>query len=115
MKFLISGMILILGFISCEKHTQRLPEGTPQWLKDRIAQTEENIINDPTSSLRITAWLQYEFQNERYYENDISYSSYYPHLYNKHGQAPAGDSFAIEEYLITKCCRKLIWKGPDYH
>lgn len=115
MKYLMLSIFSLFALLSCEKTAVVPSEDIPKWLEDRIEKTEAEIHTDPKSLMGFTAWIRYEFQNEVYYENDIPYSSYYPHLYDKNGKPLSGSSFPVDEYLSKKCYKQIIWKGPDYY
>lgn len=114
MKKILLLLMPALLLFSCEKN-YLVPAGeVPEWLEDRIAETEKEIRSDPKSSLNMCAWVRYTYEDDYYYEWINLLSSYWPHLYNQKGELVTFDSMDIDKYWEQKCCKQFIWKGADY-
>ena len=114
MKKILLLLLPALLLISCEKNYLVPAAQVPEWLEDRIAETEKEIRSDPKSSLKICAWVRFTYEDDYYYEWINLLSSYWPHLYNQKGELMTFDSMDIYKYWNEKCCKQFIWKGPDY-
>ncbi len=116
MRHHLLAFSIIIFFISCEKSSEYLiPESeVPEWLKTRIAQDIKTLESDPRSSLRISAWMRTEFEGEYYYEFINLLSSAEPMTYKSDGTKFIYTDNGFMDYQSGKCCKKYVWKGPDY-
>lgn len=110
MLFLLPAILLV----SCEKDYLVPSNEVPGWLKDRIAETEQEIQSNPKSALDICAWVRYTYKGDYYYEWINLLSSTWPHLYNQKGEMMTFSTMDFEKYWEGKCCKQFIWKGSDY-
>jgi len=114
MKKILLLLMPALLLISCEKSYLVPAAQVPEWLEDRIAETEKEIRSNPKSGLDICAWVRYTYEDDYYYEWINLLSSHWPHLYNQKGELMTFDSMDIHRYYDEKCCKKFIWKGANY-
>src|SRR5690606_10830036 len=115
MKNVLLPILLVLATgLGCEKTTQVPNKDIPHWLEEIIAEAEKELISDPNAIVGNTGWIQYEFQGLDYYQNDIPFSSYFPHLYTQDGEVASGAGFSLNDYFEHRCCKRVIWKGPNY-
>ena len=104
-----------LIFFSCEKDYLIPDNEVPDWLKTRIDQDEQYILDHPSSCLNYGGWLRYNWQDEYYFEFHCSCSSSSPRAIST-----IGDTLHIwandvtTDYYKEKCCRQLVWKAPKY-
>jgi hypothetical protein len=111
MLFLLPVMMLLA---SCEKNYLVPSDEVPSWLKDRIAETEQEIQSNPKSGLDICAWIRYTYKGDYYYEWINLLSSTWPHLYNHKGEMMTSGLLDFNKYWDEKCCKRFIWKGSAY-
>ena len=114
MKKILFILLPLMLLSSCDKDYLVTAAEIPGWLKDRIAWTEKQIMEDDKSGLEMTAWIRYTYKGDFYYEWINMLSSYWPHLYNREGELMTFSTINIENYWEEKCCKTFIWKGPDY-
>ena len=114
MKKILLLLLPALLLISCEKDYLVPASEVPEWLEDRIAETEKEIRSNPKSGLDMCAWVRYTYEDDYYYEWINLLSSYLPHLYNQKGELMTFDSMDIDRYYDEKCCKQFIWKGANY-
>ena len=76
MKKTLFLLMMTLLVNSCENDYYLIPANeVPKWLKEKIAEDEATIKEDPKLMPNYGAWLRYEFNDERYYEYDNPLSS----------------------------------------
>ena len=116
MKHYIIVFSIFLLLASCEKSSDYLiPESeVPEWLKARIAQDKKTLESDPRSGLSISAWVRTEYKSDYYYEFRNLLSSAGPMTYKYDGSEFKYTENGFMDYQSGKCCKKYVWKGPDY-
>lgn len=108
-------LLVLLTGLGCEKTTQVPHRDIPHWLEEIITEAEKELISDPKANVGYTGWIGFEYQGKDYYEHDIPFSSHYPHLYTQDGEVASGADFSLDDYFEHRCCKRVIWKGPNYH
>lgn len=99
---------------SCERE-QLVPDSeVPKWLKERIAQDEEILKTSTQSNLGIAAWMRYQYDGSYFFEYLNLISSSFPPVYSFEGVRVMFDQNDYQDYSRNKCCKKYVWKGPDY-
>lgn len=108
--------LLFVGLLSysCEKDNFIPNDEIPDWLKDRIAQDEEIIEANPQSGLDIAAWKRYEYEKNYYFEYINLISSALVPVFKEDGIELNYDNPIFEKYNAEKCCKRYVWKGPNY-
>ena len=114
MKKLLLILLPALMLVSCEKSYLVPDDEVPAWLKDRIAETEKEIRNNPHSGLTISAWIRYSYDQDYYFEYHNLLSSSYPPIYNYRGDMMTFSWDNNDSYQQDKCCKEYIWKGSDW-
>jgi len=115
MKTLISFLILFFCLCACIKDPFLIPTSEiPQWLQDRITHDEKIIQSDQQSGLDITAWIRYKYKNSYYFEYHNMIWSSGPEYYDFDGNKILLINEPYLEYNTQKCCKKFVWKGPNY-
>ena len=102
-------------FISCEKDNLIPENEVPDWLKTKISQDEQTIIDSPKSMTAYGCWLRYSWLNEYYFEYHNVLSSSSPRAISLKGdtlQIWAND--INTDYCKEKCCQQYVWKAPKY-
>ncbi|MBK9389187.1 MAG: hypothetical protein IPN68_02975 [Bacteroidetes bacterium] len=116
MKHYLLTIPLLIFLVSCEKSSDYLiPESeVPEWLKTSIAQDKKTLESDPRSSLNISAWIRTEYKGDYYFEFINLLSSAGPRTYKSDGTEFMYTDNGFMDYQSGKCCKKYVWKGPDY-
>ena len=107
--------IALISFfaLSCEKDYYLIPANEiPRWLKKRIAEDEKKIAADPMSGLDVAAWIRYKYEGDYYFEYRNGLSSLGPEQYDYDGNKYQPED--IFEYMENRCCKRFVWKGPNY-
>ena len=86
----------------------------PKWLKEKIAEDEATIKEDPKLMANYGAWIRYKFNDERYYEYDNPLSSLRRNPYAESGERINTQESPFTEYENRKCCENYVWKAPGY-
>jgi hypothetical protein len=115
MKKIALLLFISTMFFACEKDCLIPNNEVPDWLKTKINQDEQFILDHPSSCLNYGAWLRYNWKDEYYFEFHCSCSSSSPRAISTKGDTLhiwAND--VVTNYYKEKCCRQLVWKAPDY-
>ena len=83
MKKIALMLFCALVLFSCEKDFLIPGNEVPEWLKSKIEQDEQMMIDHPSSCLYYGAWLRYRWQDEYYFEYHCSCSSSSPRAFSK--------------------------------
>ena len=114
MKKILFLLVIVSLAYSCQKNELVPEDEIPNWLKERIAQDELAIEDDPQSGLDMAAWIRYKFEKRYYFEYYNMYSSSLPINYTYEGVVMSYSSTVYDEYLDNRCCKRYVWKGPSY-
>ena len=114
MKKLLIFFTITLLLSACEKDYLVPSNEVPEWLKERIAEDEATIKEDPKLMPNYGAWIRYEFNNESYYEYDNPLSSLSRNPYSEAGVRVNTMEQPYIEYWDNKCCEIFVWKAPKY-
>jgi hypothetical protein len=114
MKKLLVLFTISFLLSACEKDYLVPSNEVPEWLKERIAEDEATIKEDPKLMPNYGAWIRYEFNNERYYEYDNPLSSLSRNPYSETGVRVNTMEEPYVDYWDNKCCEIFVWKAPRY-
>ena len=90
--------------ISCEKDKLISDSDIPGWLKNKIPESEELIESNPNSIASITAWLQFKYDGEYYFEFDNPISSSTHEVYRSDGTMLSVSDNLFFEYSRSSSC-----------
>ncbi len=114
MKTLICVAFFSFFLSSCTEDPYLVPASEiPKWLQDRITQDEKVLKSDPDAGPSITSWIRYEYNESWYFEFHNMVWSSGPWYYDFDGNLLKEPAFYLD-YNLNKCCKKLVWKGPNY-
>ena len=111
MLFLLPAVLLI----SCERDKLLPSDELPGWLKQRIADIEVQMSENPGTGFAVSAWIRYSWNDEYYYEWHNLISSSFPPIYDADGDMMAFAWDSNDEYQNGKCCKVYVWKGPSWN
>lgn len=112
MKKLFFVLMMAFTFLACKKQNTATFV-TPQWVMEKIAQSEANIKSDSRSAEKTGAWFSYKYESATYYQYYNILSSKYPDVYTQTGTQAVFDN-DIQKFILERCCEQLVWKGCDY-
>jgi hypothetical protein len=115
MKKILLSTAFVFLLLSCEQEYLIPANEVPKWLRERIAEDEATIKEDPKLMANYGAWIRYEFNNEKYYEYDNPLSSLSRNPYSETGVRINTLEEPFTEYWNQKCCEKYVWKAPNYN
>jgi len=113
--FYLSALISMLLLSNCNKDSFVSEDEIPQWLKERIIEDEAIIDSAPKLLPNYGAWIRYKYKKDFYFEYDNPLSSVMLEVYDYEGDGfDFYDDALIKAYQDNKCCKRYVWKAPEY-
>jgi len=114
MKNAIIIILVALAMLSCEKDYLIPRKDIPDWLKDQIEISDQQIKDNPKMMASYGGWMRYKWENDYYFEYSNILSSYIGGPITFQGDTlQLTDPRAID-YAKNRCCKQYVWKGPKY-
>lgn len=114
MKRVLLLLLPVIMLTSCEKQFL-VPSGdVPVWLKEMIREAEAGEPASPMLGSSFGAWVRYKYEGEYYFEWINPVSSFFPPVYDWHGNTFSFDNAIYSDYQNGKCCKKYVWKGSEF-
>lgn len=111
MKKLLLAIISSILLIGCAKSNMELQD-TPQWLQQKINETEAAIQSDVNSVYKSSSWYRYQFNGKSYYEFHNPAKAAFLNLFDESGRQPEITTQFTIDYQSSKCCGVMVWGGP---
>lgn len=116
MKKIALMFFLSLMLYSCEKSYLIPSKEVPSWLKSKINKEEQIIKDSPQLMNSWGAWVRYEWHDQYFFEYHNPLSSSMPQPISLKGETL--QIYATDmntDYAKEKCCKTIVWQGPDYN